>query len=181
MLNLFLEHRVEINCILFSHLTMCKWRTRRVNCGVYQGPGEVVEGQVAMNVGVEVKGRVGRGSLAVCEELVSNSGWRCSVESIGRKACGGTQVGTGRVLVAHVALAGMLDLFYLRVVTRFSTCITLHCTSLATASTSHWGCCICRYCFSNFSSIDSIKNKAVFPRRFINSEFLKGWNTCWWL
>lgn len=77
-------------------------------------------------MGVEVEGRVGRRSAAVCEELVSNSGRRCGVEPTGRKTCGGTQVGTGGVLVAHVALAGMLDLFYLSLATRFSTCITLH-------------------------------------------------------
>lgn len=79
-----------------------------------------------MDVGVELEGRVGRGSLAVCEELVSNSGRRCGVEPIGGKTCGGTQAGTGGVLVAHVALAGMLDLFHLSLATRFSTCITLH-------------------------------------------------------
>lgn len=77
-------------------------------------------------MGVEVEGRVARGSLAVCEELVSNSGRRCGVEPTGGKTCGGTQVGTGGVLVAHVALAGMLDLFYLSLATRGSTCITLH-------------------------------------------------------
>lgn len=77
-------------------------------------------------MGVEVEGRVGRGSLAVCEELVSNSGRRCGVEPTGGKTCGGSQVGTGGVLVAHVALAGMLDLFYLNLATRFSTCITLN-------------------------------------------------------
>lgn len=79
-----------------------------------------------MDVGVEVKSWVGRGSLAVCKELVSNSGRRCSVEPTGGKTRGGTQVGTARVLVAHVALAGMLDLFYLSLATRFSTFITLH-------------------------------------------------------
>lgn len=77
-------------------------------------------------MGVEVEGTVGRGSLAVCEKLVPNSGRRCSVEPTGGKTCGRTQVGTGGVLVAHVALAGMLDLFYLSLATRFSTSITLH-------------------------------------------------------
>lgn len=33
-----------------------------------------------MDVGVEVEGGVRRGSLAVCEELVSNSRRRCGVE-----------------------------------------------------------------------------------------------------
>lgn len=79
-----------------------------------------------MDVGVELEGRVGRGSLAVCEELMSNSGRRCGVEPTGGKTCSGTQAGTGGVLIAHVALAGMLDLFYLSLETTFSTCITLH-------------------------------------------------------
>lgn len=77
-------------------------------------------------MGVQVEGRVRRGSLAVCEELVSHSGRRCAVEPIGGKACGGTQVGTGGVLVTHMAFACMLDLFYLRVVTRFLTLINPH-------------------------------------------------------
>lgn len=88
-----------------------------------------------MDVGVEMEGGMARGGLAVCEELVSNSGRRCGVKPIGGKACGGTQVGTGGVLVAHMALAGMLDLFYLRVATRFSTCITPH-ASLGTVAGS---------------------------------------------
>lgn len=69
-------------------------------------------------MGVEVEGRVGRGSLAVCEEVVSNSGRRSDVESTWGQACGRAQGGGTRVLVAHVAFAGMLDLFYLRVVTK---------------------------------------------------------------
>lgn len=69
-------------------------------------------------MGVEVEGGVGGGSLAVCEELVSNSGRRCGVEPAGGKTCGGAQAGAGGVLVAHVALAGMLDLLYLSVATR---------------------------------------------------------------
>lgn len=69
-----------------------------------------------MDVGVEVEGRVGRGSLAVCEELVSNSGRRCSMKSTRGQACGGAQHGGTGVLVAHVALAGMLNLFYLGIV-----------------------------------------------------------------
>lgn len=69
-------------------------------------------------MGVEVEGRVGRGSLAVCEELVSNSGRMSDVESTRGQACGMAQGGGARVLVAHVAFAGMLDLFYLRVVTK---------------------------------------------------------------
>lgn len=77
-------------------------------------------------MGVQVEGRVRRGSIAVCEELVSNSGRRCAVEPIWRKAWGGTQVGTGGVLVTHMALARMLDLFDLRAVTRFLTLINLH-------------------------------------------------------
>lgn len=78
-------------------------------------------------MGVQVEGRVGRVSLAVREELVSNSGRRCTVQPIGGKACGGTQVGTGGVLVAHMALAGMLNLFYLRGVRKVSNIlITLH-------------------------------------------------------
>ncbi len=40
---------------------------------------------------VEVEGRVGRGSLAVCEELVSNSGRRCCVEPTRGQACGRAQ------------------------------------------------------------------------------------------
>lgn len=71
-----------------------------------------------MDVGVEVEGRVGRGSLAVCEELVSNSGRRCSMKSTRGQARGGAQDGGAGVLVAHVALAGMLNLFYLRIVTK---------------------------------------------------------------
>lgn len=68
-----------------------------------------------MNVGVKVEGR---GSLAVCEELVSNSGRRCSVEPTRGQACGRAQGGGVGVLVAHMTLAGMLDLFYLLVVVR---------------------------------------------------------------
>lgn len=94
-------------------------------------------------MGVEVEGGVGGGSLAVCEELVSNSGRRCGVEPTGGKTCGGTQVGTGGVLVAHVALAGMLDLFYLSVATRFSASITLHAhrwvqTQESTFNSANW-------------------------------------------
>lgn len=88
-----------------------------------QGPGEVVQGQVAVDVGVEVEGRVGRGSFAVCEELGSDSGRMCGMEPTGGQARGGSQ-GSGDgagVLVAHVAFAGVLDLFYLRVVTRTQT------------------------------------------------------------
>lgn len=62
-------------------------------------------------MGVEVESRVGRGSLAVCEELVSDSGRRCSVETTRGQACGRAQGGGAGVLVAHVALAGMRDLF----------------------------------------------------------------------
>lgn len=86
-----------------------------------------------MDVGVQVEGRVGRGSLAVCKELVSNSVRRCAVQPIGGKACGGTQVGTGGVLVAHMALAGMLNLFYLRAVTKVSNINYSECKSLGTA------------------------------------------------
>lgn len=71
-------------------------------------------------MGVEVEGRVGRGSLAVCEELVSNGGRGCSVESARGQACGRAQGGGAGVLVANVALAGMLDLFYLKVATQNS-------------------------------------------------------------
>lgn len=81
-----------------------------------QGPGEVrqvVQGQVAMDMGVEVEGRVGGGSLAVCEELVSNSRGRRGVEPTRGQACSRAQGGGAGVLVAHMALAGMLDLFYL--------------------------------------------------------------------
>lgn len=103
------------------HLAVCERSAGRVECGVQQGPGEVVQGQVAVNVGVEVEGRVGRGSFAVCEELWSDSGWRSGVEPAGGQARGGSQGGRTRVLVAHVAFAGVLDLFYLRVVTRTHT------------------------------------------------------------
>lgn len=67
-------------------------------------------------MGVEVEGRVGRGGLAVCKELVSNS--RRRVESTWGQARGRAQSGGAGVLVAHVALTGMLDLFYLKVVTQ---------------------------------------------------------------
>lgn len=97
---------------------MCEGRAGRVEGGVQQRPGEVVEGQVAMDVGVEVEGGLGGRSLAVCEELVSNSGRRCDVESTGGQARGRAQGGRTGVLVAHVAFTGMLDLFYLRVVTK---------------------------------------------------------------
>lgn len=89
---------------------MCERRTGRVERGVEEGPGEIVEGQV----GVEVEGRVGRGSLAVCEKLVSNSRGRRGVESARGQTCGGAQGGGAGVLVAHVTPAGMLGLFYLR-------------------------------------------------------------------
>ena len=71
-------------------------------------------------MGVEVEGGVGGGCLAVCEELVSDRGRRCGVEPTRRQACGGAQGGGAGVLVAHVALAGMLDLFYLRAVTKIT-------------------------------------------------------------
>lgn len=102
----------------YAHLVVRERRTGRVKCRVQQGSGEIVQGQVAVDVGVEVEGGVGRRCLAVCEELVSNSGRRCSVEATGGWAgCRGGGRGA-RVLVAHVALAGMLDRFYLRVGTR---------------------------------------------------------------
>lgn len=75
-------------------------------------------------MGVEVEGRVGGGSLAVCEELVSGSGRRCSVEPTWGQACGRAQGGGAGVLVANVALAGMLDLFYLRVVTQIQNTLS---------------------------------------------------------
>lgn len=105
------------------HLAVCEWSAGWVESGVQQGPGEVVQGQVAVDVGVEVEGRVGRGSFAVCEEVRSDSGWRGGMEPTGGQACGGSQGGGGGgdsgagVLVAHVAFTGGLDLFYLRVVT----------------------------------------------------------------
>lgn len=74
-----------------------------------------------MDVGIEVEGRVGRGSLAVCKELVSNSRGRRSVEPTWGQARGRAQGGGAGVLVAHMALAGMLDLFYLRVVTQIQS------------------------------------------------------------
>lgn len=69
-------------------------------------------------MGVEVEGGVGWGSLAVCEELVSDSGRRRSVEPTRGQTCGGAQGGGAGVLVAHVAFTGMLDLLYLRVATK---------------------------------------------------------------
>ena len=69
-----------------------------------------------MDVWVQVEGRVCRGSLAVCKELVSNSWGGHSMEPTGGQAGGRAQGGGAGVLVAHVALAGMLDLFYLRAV-----------------------------------------------------------------
>lgn len=65
---------------------------------------------------VQVEGRVCRGSLAVCKKLVSNSGGRRCMETTRGETCDGVQGGGAGVLVTHVALAGMLDLFYLRVV-----------------------------------------------------------------
>lgn len=103
------------------HLAVREWSAGWVECGVQQGPGEVVQGQVAMDVGVEVEGRVGWGSFAVCEELGSDSGRRSGVEPAGGQARGGSQGGRTGVLVAHVAFAGVLDLFYLRMVTRAHT------------------------------------------------------------
>jgi len=77
-------------------------------------------------VGVEVEGRVGGGRLAVGEELVSNSGGRrrrrSSVEATRGQARGRAEGGGAGVLVAHVALAGMLDLFYLRAGTQLKIC-----------------------------------------------------------
>lgn len=62
-----------------------------------------------------------RGSLGICEELVSNSrGRRSSMEPTGRQASGKAQGGGAGVLVAYMALAGMLGLFYLRVVTQYN-------------------------------------------------------------
>lgn len=63
---------------------------------------------------VQVEGGVCGGSLAVCEELVSNSGGRRSVEPTRGQTSGGAQGGGAGVLVAHVALTGMLDLLCLR-------------------------------------------------------------------
>lgn len=80
-----------------------------------------MQGQVAVDVGVEVEGRVGRRCFAVSKELGSDSGRRSCVEPAGGQACGGSQGGRTRVLVAHVAFAGVLDLFYLRVVTHTHT------------------------------------------------------------
>lgn len=100
------------------HLAVCERRTGRVEGGVQQWPGEVVEGQVAVDVGVQVEGGLGGGSLAVCEELVSNSGRRCDVEPTRGQARGRAQGGRTRVLVAHVAFTGMLDLFYLGTATK---------------------------------------------------------------
>lgn len=75
------------------HLAVCERSAGWVECGVQQGPGEVVQGQVAVDVGVEVEGGVGRGSFAVCEERGSDGGWRSHVESTGGQARGGSQVG----------------------------------------------------------------------------------------
>ena len=69
-------------------------------------------------MGVEVEGRVRRGSLGVCEELVSDSRGRSSVEPTRGQTCGKAQGGGVGILIAYVALAGMLDLFYLRAVTQ---------------------------------------------------------------
>lgn len=69
-------------------------------------------------MGVEVEGRVGRGSLAVCKELVSNSRGRRRVEPTWGQARGRAQGGGAGVLVAHMTLAGMLDLFYLKALTQ---------------------------------------------------------------
>lgn len=71
-----------------------------------------------MDVWVQVEGRVCRRSLAVCKELVSDGGGRRSMESTRGQARGRAQGGGAGVLVAHVALAGMLDLFYLLVAVR---------------------------------------------------------------
>lgn len=88
---------------------------------------------------VQVEGRVGGGCLAVCEELVSDSGRRCGVEATGGQAGGGAQGGGAGVLVTHVALAGMLDLFCLRVVAQIrkhvgyfycGVCVPLPCPSV---------------------------------------------------
>lgn len=84
---------------------MCERSAGWVEWGVQQGPGEVVQGQVAVDVGVEVEGRVGRGGFAVGEEVGSDSG------PAGGQAGGGSQGGRTGVLVAHVAFAGVLDLF----------------------------------------------------------------------
>lgn len=71
---------------------------------------------MAVDVWVQVEGGVCRGGLAVCEELVSNSGGRRrSVEPTRGQTRGGAQGGRAGVLVAHVALAGMLGLLCLRV------------------------------------------------------------------
>lgn len=94
---------------------MCERRAGWVECWVEQGTGEVVQGQVTVNVWVQVKGRVCGGSLCVCEELVSNNRGRHSMKPTGGQTCGGAQGGGAGVLVAHMALAGMLDLFYLKV------------------------------------------------------------------
>lgn len=76
---------------------------------------------------VEVEGGVGGGSLAVCEELVSHSWGRRSVEPTRGQACGKAQGGGAGVLVAYVALAGMLDLLYLRVATHIHNMSSAEC------------------------------------------------------
>ena len=83
-----------------------------------QGPGQVgqvVQGQVTVDVGVEVEGWVG---LVVSEELLSERRWGGGgLEAAGVQGGGGgggAQRGRARLLAADVALAGMLDRLYLR-------------------------------------------------------------------
>lgn len=64
---------------------------------------------------VQVKGRVCGGSLGVCEKLVPDSWGRQSMKPTGGQTRGRARGGGAGVLVAHMALAGMLDLPYLKV------------------------------------------------------------------
>lgn len=67
-----------------------------------------MQGQVAVDVGVEVEGRVTGGLVvAPSEELVVVAGGGCEDPAGGEGGAQGGK-GGGQVLVAHVALAGVL-------------------------------------------------------------------------
>lgn len=86
-----------------------------------------MQGQVSVDVGVQVKGGVRGGSLGVCEELVSHvgGGRRRGVEAAGGQGGSGAKSGRAGVLVTHVALTDVLHWFYLKVNHTQSTVISL--------------------------------------------------------
>lgn len=109
-----------------SDLVVCEGRAG-VQCG-QQRPGQmgqVVHGQVAVDVGVEVERGVSW--TLVCEELV-----RCGVQVPRRQSSGAQSCCTAvhAALVAHVTLARVLHLLHLNTETQNTCARILYCTIL---------------------------------------------------